>query len=137
MIGTDNVYLHYFKIMELKMITKIATSQPDLFLVFENGRMIGRFISKEDGSFVFYTKEIFKKYNGFGVNIDLLNNSEIPFRWIEVHYVPTGTIYRANIKKFFEKAVKSKFKEFTKIFLNINYFEIVNDPQLQFSFKGE
>jgi len=91
-----------------------------------NGKRLG--VLRKDRTFVTYRSEkkhLFKAYNGWAFNLELLKELKDVVDWIEVHTTDTKMVYRTNIQNFFNCGIYYKNPKGEKdyqIILNLRFW---------------
>lgn len=115
------------------MIHFKATNRKNIFLVFQDEKMICRYNSISEGAILISTDDIFRKYNAFGLLKDLLENDKLKFKYIIISYRQNKFwTTRDTLKK---EGIEHDFNFGTKIFLPIRMWKTESNNQLEFDFK--
>ena len=107
------------------MLTKNKFKDKEtLFLVKDGNKPIGRYDSGRK-LFFYFTNQIFRKYNGFGINVKLLNNPEFELEkvWVFLKNDKVEEVYETQIKNFYDAFEKGKDiyedKNFTRVYVRL------------------
>ena len=130
---------------ELIMLSKRKLpGYENLYTVFDGNKRIGRYNSKEK-AFFYVTNEIFRKYDGFGINVELLNNPEFDLEKVIVLLIneKVNKAYMTSIKKFYdafekgEDIFEDKRKTFKRVYVRLHLWIEIGNSQLSFDFMFE
>ncbi|MHB9012512.1 MAG: hypothetical protein ACYC49_09880 [Ignavibacteriaceae bacterium] len=118
------------------MIYLKGTSKENVFEIFDGKQPIGKLYTKSPGAIVLRPKSVFRKYDAFGLNKEILILSKYIFKWIIVFY--EGKEYITIREKIIQDGIEESFDFGIKVFLPRNKWETrETSNQLSFVFKEE
>jgi len=107
------------------------TENDYLFKVIFKGRFIGHIDERNGGTFIMQTDKIFLKFNGFGLDKEVLECENIKFNCVLVIY--KSVKYMTTRKIFIEFGKSQIYPDGEKLYLNLRYFNLPSDNRNQLS----
>ena len=105
-----------------EITVKPVKDEEDIYDVYKDYRYLGYLDKTDGGAFVTKRQNLFRKFNGFGINMSLLE-SDIEFETIVIEY--NNKFYVVSRKLLLDAGEKFTFKDGdTKLFLPISAFTI-------------
>ena len=105
------------------------------FKVLYNTRFIGHIDERNEGKFIIQTDKLFLKFNGFGLDKEVLVNKTLKFDSILVLY--KNKEYLTQRKTFIEMGKSLVYPDGEKIYLNLRYFNMPQKNSNQLSLFQE
>lgn len=102
---------------------------PLVLNIFKNDHYLGQLDKRSGGIFITKRQEVFRKFDGFGINLALIE-SEIPFNTIVVKY--NGLYFITTRQKFITDGELFSFDNGrdSKMFLPISAFKVANKYEI-------
>ena len=101
------------------------------FKVLYKTRFIGHIDERNEGKFIIQTDKLFLKFNGFGLDKEVLVNKTLKFDTVLVLY--KNKEYLAQRNTFLELGKSKVYPDGEKIYLNLRHFNLPPSNQNQLS----